>query len=797
MSAAEGKLKGDGPWFTPYQQRFLEDYQAPQDLEPLAAVPCVNGFAGTYPCHNVDLLAFLPLANIGGGNGNDIWGWTDPLDGKEYALMGRTTGTAFVDISDPENPIYLGNLPSHTGSSTWRDIKVYNNHAFIVSEASGHGMQVFDLTRLRNVPNPPVTFTEDAHYPGWSNAHNLVINEDSGFAYGVGTNTCSGGLSMVNIQNPLNPTNAGCFSSDGYTHDAQCVIYQGPDANYVGKEICFNSNEDTVTIVDVTNKLAPVQLSRTPYANSRYTHQGWLTEDHHYLLIDDELDEQSFGHNTRTRVFDVSSLTAPVLVGYHDGTTPAIDHNQYVWGSYTYQANYRSGLRILDITGVANADMTEEGFFDVYPSSDSPSFNGAWSVYPYFDSGVVVVSGIEQGLFVLAPALAPDFNLEVPDNELAVCNNGSDSALINLTPKAGYTGNVTLSAVGLPNGASESFDVNPVAVPGSSNMTVTVNGVSAGDHPFTIHATDGNLMHDAAANLSVLSGAPGAPTLVSPIGVDQPLVPTFQWNAANQGITYLLVVKNLTSGALQYAVTQDTSYTFSAPLDPLTIYAWSVRAYNLCGAGSFAQFGFFRTQDIPPILLVDDDDNAPNVQATYTTALDDQGLGYDIWDTNNSDNEPDAATLQQYEVVIWFTGDEFGGTAGPGSAGEAALATYLNAGGCFLISSQDYVWDRGVTAFMQSHLGISSATSDVSQTTVTGADMYAGLGPYTLAYPFTNYSDRLTPAAGAATSFTGNQGSAAVRSGTHSAVFLGYPFEALPAAGRAATLQATLGWCSQ
>ena len=100
---------------------------------------------------------------------NDIWGWTDPLDGKEYALLGRTTGTAFIDITDPNNPVYLGNLPTHTVSSLWRDIKVYTDHAFIVSEASGHGMQVFDLTQLRNVPNPPVTFTADAHYSGFGN----------------------------------------------------------------------------------------------------------------------------------------------------------------------------------------------------------------------------------------------------------------------------------------------------------------------------------------------------------------------------------------------------------------------------------------------------------------------------------------------------------------------------------------------------------------------------------------------------------------------------------------------------
>ncbi|PVE32344.1 regulator, partial [Enterococcus faecalis] len=107
------------------------------------------------------------------------------------------------------------------------------------------------------------------------------------------------------IQNPASPTNAGCFSSDGYTHDAHCVVYTGPDVQHQGKEICFNSNEDTVTIVDVTNKALPVQLSRTGYAGSGYTHQGWVDESQTYYLQDDELDEMNSGHGTRTYVWDI------------------------------------------------------------------------------------------------------------------------------------------------------------------------------------------------------------------------------------------------------------------------------------------------------------------------------------------------------------------------------------------------------------------------------------------------------------------------------------------------------------
>lgn len=374
---------------------------------PLGPTPCVGGFAGPYPCARVDLAAFVPIASIGGGRANDIWGWMDPATRREYALVGRTNGTSFVDISNPGAPLYLGTLPPHTTSSTWRGIKVYANHAFIVSEASGHGLQVFDLTQLRSVASPPRTFSETAHYAGFSNSHTVAINEDTGFLYAAGTNTCAGGLHMIDVRNPVTPVFAGCFSADGYTHDTQCVLYAGLHAAYTGREICFNSNENTLTVVDVTNKAAPVMLARTNYAGRGYTHQGWLTPDHHYFLLDDEKDETSLKTNTRTHVWDVSLLTSPRVIGIYEGASTAIDHNLYIRGSHAFESNYRSGLRVLDTTGVASARLREIGFFDVHPEDDQPTYSGTWSNYPFFPSGVVVVSNIERGLFVLRPKLTP------------------------------------------------------------------------------------------------------------------------------------------------------------------------------------------------------------------------------------------------------------------------------------------------------------------------------------------------------------------------------------------------------
>lgn len=392
-NSAEGKAE-----FRKIMADYEPAWRAPDGVSIQAAATCTGGMAGSYPCSNIDLLAAMPLSTIGGGNGNSMWGWTDSTTGKEYIIFGRSTGAAFIDVTVPTAPVYLGNLPSYNGtSSSWRDIKVYANHAYIGADSiSSHGMQVFDLTRLRTVTTPQ-TFTADARYTGFGNSHTLAVNEQTGFIFAVGTNTCSGGVHMVNVQNPKVPVNAGCVSNDGYVHENQCVIYNGPDTTYVGREICFNYNTDTLTIVDVTNKSAPVQLSRTGYTGSAYTHQGWLTPDHSRLTMNDELDSDTPG--TRTFIWNVSDLNAPVNSGvYISPTNTATDHNHYIIGTKMYQASYRGGLRILDVTNLASNSISELGFLDIYPSANGTGFNGAWNVYPFFASGTIAISGIEQGL---------------------------------------------------------------------------------------------------------------------------------------------------------------------------------------------------------------------------------------------------------------------------------------------------------------------------------------------------------------------------------------------------------------
>ena len=394
---------------------------------------CVNGKAGTFPCKGVDLLSFVPLSDfkaggaglapLGGGT-SDLWGWVDPKTRDEYVLIGKTNGTGIFRVTNPLKPVYLGAINNTSPAQLiWHDIKVYRDHAFIVSESTGHGMRVFDLTRLRGVTQAR-SWTEDVNYPLAFSAHNIAINEETGYAYIVGGNNglvvpdqCLSGLHIVDIRDPKLPTPAGCQARGGgpgtgpgivgaggvasYVHDTQCVVYRGPDTQHRGKEICLNSAETHLQVVDVTNKLLPVQIGRAEYPEVGYAHQGWLTEDQRTFLLGDELDEGGAPDRTRTLIFDVSDLDKPRFVNAHRGSTSAIDHNMYVKDGLVYQSNYAAGLRVLDAKQAAGGTLREVGFFDSFPEHDEPEFVGTWSNYPYFPSGTIAFSGIDEGLFLV------------------------------------------------------------------------------------------------------------------------------------------------------------------------------------------------------------------------------------------------------------------------------------------------------------------------------------------------------------------------------------------------------------
>ena len=367
---------------------------------------------GKYPCSGIDFYAFVSAEDMGGRELNDIWGWTDPQTGKEIALVGLLNGVSFVDVSDPTAPIVLGILPTEAGSSSWRDVKVYKNHAYIVADnASYHGIQIFDLTQLRNISSF-TTFQKTAYYDKVGEVHNIAINEETGFAYAFGIGTASDskyicGAHIIDINDPVNPKFSGCLKDettgrygDGYVHDGQFIIYKGPDTDYYGKEIALTCNETALGIADVTDKSNLKIISKYESSNFRYIHQGWISENHKYFYTNDEHNEiRGVDAYQTTLVFDITDLDKPILANTFKSDLKTIDHNNYIIDTLLYQSNYSSGLRVLSIADPINPK--EIAYFDTYPAGDKFDYIGSWSNYPYFESKTIVVSSIEEGLFVL------------------------------------------------------------------------------------------------------------------------------------------------------------------------------------------------------------------------------------------------------------------------------------------------------------------------------------------------------------------------------------------------------------
>lgn len=543
----------------------------------LAQTPCEDGFADGYPCDQVDLYAVMPIEALGGAsNLNDIWGWTDPLSGREFAIVCKSNGTAFVEVTEPEAPVFIGELPTHTVNSLWRDAKVYDSFAFIVAESSNHGMQVFDLRRLLTATDLPVTFDEDAHYGLFGNAHNIVINEASGYAYAVGSNTFNGGLHIINIQSPLSPVIAGDFSIDGYTHDAQAVIYEGPDTRYCGREIVFASNENTLTIVDVDDKLNTEMLSSVSYETSAYTHQCWLTEDHKFALVNDELDEiQGLTEFTRTYIFDVTDLEVPVLIGTYDSPTTAIDHNLYIRWNQVFQSNYRSGLRILDAALVSEGTLTEIGYFDVQPQDNNPQFSGSWSNYCYFPSGTVVLTDMFSGLFVVRPRT-------VTANRLLTAYN-NDTTLEAEVYVAYTPSSLELSFADLPLGVTAS--AGETSFPGIATYSLDgLEGLDPGNYTFTL-----TVVHDGVAQSFDITIQKSASLsegiyLLSPEEssvVFNPLA--FEWVASPIDLVFQfeLAIDPDFSIIVHTETIESTSLTMPFSL-PEGVYFWRCTAEGLC-----------------------------------------------------------------------------------------------------------------------------------------------------------------------------------------------------------------------
>lgn len=343
------------------------------------------------------LLSWVSSAEMAGRpeHTNDIWGYVSPK-GREYAIVGLATGTAFVEITDPEDPRVVGFIPG--ARSAWRDVAVYDRFAYSVNE-TGDGVQIIDLRRIdRGQVRLLGSFTE----AGLQTAHNIYVNPVSGYAYVVGSNIAGGGIVALDLRNPRIPVVEPIAWDSASVHDVHVVTYQR--GRNKGREIAFAFTGPLgLHIIDVTDKGKPVTLSHLRYANATFSHSGALSPDGRFLYVNDELDERLADgvDEMTTYVVRVRNLRAPVLTKQIGWGIAAIDHNSMVQNGKLYISAYTGGLRIIDISRAHNPRAF--GFFDTHPETDLALFKGAWGVFAGFPSGNVIVSDTERGLFVVQP----------------------------------------------------------------------------------------------------------------------------------------------------------------------------------------------------------------------------------------------------------------------------------------------------------------------------------------------------------------------------------------------------------
>ncbi len=383
-------------------------------------IDCTNGAAGNYDCNNVNLQSHLPLSQMSSrpSSGNDIWGYRDLNNGREYAIMGLFNGTIVVDVTDPAAPKEVGTVAGVNNS--WRDVKVYQffdhvtkkykAYAYVTTEGNG-GFQVIDLTKTPDSVSLANTINvfQTAHNVYLGNidySTGLPLDGQEAYLYIAGSNNGNGSYRIFDLKNPTNPSLVTTPPSTGYVHDAtnlsitdsrtsQCANGHNPC------ELFIDFNETSMDIWDTTDKANPVKLSATSYNGVRYTHSGWYSHDKNYIFIQDELDEQRNGVNTTLYVMDIRDLTQPSIVGSYVGPTRAIDHNGFTLGDKYYMSNYKRGLTVLDVS--SPAIPAEIGFFDTFPvpAANDAQFDGAWGAYPYLPSGNILVSDISNGLYIL------------------------------------------------------------------------------------------------------------------------------------------------------------------------------------------------------------------------------------------------------------------------------------------------------------------------------------------------------------------------------------------------------------
>ena len=424
-------------------------------------------------------------------------------------------------------------------------------------------------------------------------------------------------------------------------------------------------------------------------------------------------------------------------------------------------------------------------------------------------------------------ANVPDFQIEVEPQQQTVClNQDSVNYAVHVSAASGFNDAVSLAIAGLPNGAVANFQPDNVSPVGDSSLLIEqLSTQSPGLYRFVVSGTAGAAASDNIAWLELTADVPGDPASVTPIDAAEniPVNPEFHWEAVENADFYHLQISTTPafSEIVYEATVTENSHKMVdryIRLDTDTIYYWRIRTGNACGE-SISDVYEFTTASKLPVLLVDDDWGGrmgllaagENEESRYFGILSQSGVYFDLWNVELFGGEPDAQTLSQYDLVIWFSGDAscllsflcFTPYAGPDAHSEQLLANYLDEGHCLLLSSKDYLFDRGITSFMRSYLGVADGQDDVGYTSITGVgELFGELGSFAIDGAAVNGRadpDIILPDSSALLAFMSENGEAGIYKvgDSYLAVYLGFGLEDVDHIAQLLILETFMDACYQ
>ena len=341
---------------------------------------------------------------------NEVWGVT--INGSEFAIIGSTDGTHIFDVTDENNIAEVDFLSNNFtgGGVIHRDYHDYNGYLYVVCDEGGVStLQIFDITSW---PSPATEVYNSNSL--FTRSHNIFIDTATAKLYVCSHSSSSGFDPMVvySLADPANPTHMVTYTDPGHVHD----VYVRNDTAY-----CNNGN-DGFAIVKFNDSNYEVLGTLTSYPESGYNHSGWLSDDGQYYVMCDE----TWG--TRMKLLDVSDPTDIQVVSLFGPQTNAasIVHNVIIEDNYVFASHYFEGLQIYDISDPVYP--VNVGSFDTHPQDPiNGMYEGAWGVYPTFESEKIIVGDMQSGLFVFDVSLQPvaDFTYQVVDGEIILEDNSN------------------------------------------------------------------------------------------------------------------------------------------------------------------------------------------------------------------------------------------------------------------------------------------------------------------------------------------------------------------------------------